>query len=260
MNFQDVLTTRWLARPGHFTPSLPSTNTTLQEMAQQGARTGTLVITDYQSAGKGRLGRRWEAPAGSSLLFSLLFHPRWSSEQATWLTMIAGLAVVKGIAEATGFAVKLKWPNDIVVKQSDGLHKLGGILLSASIGSNMLDYAILGIGLNVNIAPNQLPAGNTPPTSLLAELDKPVHRPQLLNHILCHLETLYDQAEQGISPQPAWQAELVTLNKPVQVTQGKHTIQGIAIGTNELGQLLVREDDGEVVTVPAGDVTLRKKS
>lgn len=256
-DMETFLTTRWLARPGHYHPTLPSTNTHLQALAEQNAPAGTLIITDHQTAGKGRLGRRWQAPAGSSLLFSLLFRPNWPAEQATWLTMMAGLAVVRGIAETTGLAVQLKWPNDVVIARPGGLHKLGGLLLSASLADSRLTSTVMGMGINVNIRPDQLPAGHTPATSLLAQLDQPVHRPTLLNHILCHLETLYDQAEQGQSPQPSWQAELVTLHKPVRVKQGERVIKGKAIGTDAWGQLLVEVEGGKVVVVPAGDVTLR---
>ena len=118
------LGTRWLGRTLHFFPVVASTNEVLYELALAGAPAGSMVLADFQTAGKGRLGRRWEAPAGSSLLFSLLFRPGWPAAQAAWLTMMAGLATAEAVAGLTGVVVGLKWPNDVMIHTADGWRKV----------------------------------------------------------------------------------------------------------------------------------------
>ncbi len=228
-------------------------------MAQKGEPAGTLLLADYQSQGKGRRGRRWQAPAGSSLLLSLLFRPDWPIEQANWLTMIAGLAVVRAIEGETNLTTALKWPNDIVIVRGGQTRKVGGILLESEMSLHRLSWVVLGIGLNVNISADHLPQASTPATSLFVELDQTIHRQALLLRLLHELDRLYSAAEGGISPQPAWNDLLVNSGKPVRVTgAGRQApIVGMSEGTDSWGRLLVRDNEGNLVAISAGDVTLR---
>jgi BirA family biotin operon repressor/biotin-[acetyl-CoA-carboxylase] ligase len=228
-------------------------------MAQKGEPAGTLLLADYQSQGKGRRGRRWQAPAGSSLLLSLLFRPDWPIEQANWLTMIAGLAVVRTIEGETNLTTALKWPNDIVIVRGGQTRKVGGILLESEMSLHRLSWVVLGRGLNVNISADHLPQASTPATSLFVELDQTIHRQRLLLRLLHELDRLYSAAEGGISPQPAWNDLLVNSGKPVRVigTGRKSPIVGMTEGTDSWGRLLVRDTEGNLVAISAGDVTLR---
>jgi BirA family biotin operon repressor/biotin-[acetyl-CoA-carboxylase] ligase len=228
-------------------------------MAHKGEPAGTLLLADYQSQGKGRLGRRWQAPAGSSLLLSLLFRPDWPIEQANWLTMIAGLAVVRAIEGETNLTTALKWPNDIVIVRGGQTRKVGGILLESEMSLHRLSWVVLGIGLNVNISADQLPQASTPAPSLFVELDQTIHRQQLLIRLLHELDILYSSADSGSSPQPAWNDLLVNSGKPVRVTgAGRQApIVGMSEGTDSWGRLLVRDNEGNLVAISAGDVTLR---
>ena len=116
VNTQEILNdlhTQWLGRRIYYHPVVQSTNDLMKERAEMGEPAGSLLLADYQSKGKGRHGRQWQAPAGSSLLFSLLFRPDWSVEQATWLTMIAGLATIRAIDKQTGLSLGLK-PTSII--------------------------------------------------------------------------------------------------------------------------------------------------
>lgn len=251
------LNTRWLGRPAYVVVRLGSTNTTLREMAEAGAPPGTLLLTDYQEAGKGRFDRRWEAPAGTSLLFSLLFRPGWPARRALWLTMCAGLAVVETVEAETGLQAGLKWPNDVMLGTAGGWRKMGGLLLETEVEDDLLRLAVLGIGLNVNIHPEQLPAAGA--TSLLAVSGEETPRLPLLATLLERLERWYDGAERGESPQPAWNKRLVTLEQRVRVSGGAQRLEGKVEGTDAWGRLLVRDDAGRVHAIPAADVTLREE-
>jgi BirA family biotin operon repressor/biotin-[acetyl-CoA-carboxylase] ligase len=255
----NALGTKWLGRSLIHQPSVDSTNDLLLEMAAQGQAAGTVVLADFQRKGRGRLGRSWQAPPGTSLLFSMLFLPDWPAARAPWLTMIAGLAVVEAVTAETGLSPGLKWPNDIVMLSGDLWRKVGGLLLEGEFADGCLRSAVLGIGLNVNISPADLPEASPPATSFQAELGRPVPRMDLLAGILRGLERRYQDIEEGHSPWPAWNDRLVTLGRAVCVRGVKsgETVEGIAEATDEWGRLLVRELSGRLLPVAAGDVTLR---
>ncbi|UCG23875.1 MAG: biotin--[acetyl-CoA-carboxylase] ligase [Chloroflexota bacterium] len=250
---------RWLGRPLHYYPALPSTNDLLAEMAVQDASAGSMVVTDFQSRGKGRLGRSWLAPAGTSLLFSLLFRPDWPPERAAWLTMIAGLATVSAIESITGLSTSLKWPNDLVLPARNQWPKVGGLLLEGTFASNRMQAAVLGIGVNVNIEPEQLPSTKYPASSLLIESGSSIRRADLLGSILESLESRYQAADQGHSPHEEWQSRLISLGRRIQVTHSVdgRRIVGIAEGVDDWGRILVLDDGGRQHVMAAGDVTLQ---
>ena len=259
------LTSVWLGRPYLYVPEIGSTNDRLKTRAADPAYpAGTVLLADYQSAGRGRLERRWEAPPGTSLLFSALFRPRWPARQGTWLTMLAGLAVVEAIESATGLRAGLKWPNDVVLPEEMGeaqeWRKVCGLLLEATLDPNgRMASAVLGVGLNVNIPADSLPDSVTPATSLLVAGGRPVSRRKLLVGLLERIERHYDAALDGRSPARAWAARLITIGRPVEATSvgSSAPLVGTAEGVDEWGQLLVRDDEGILHTIAAGDVTLR---
>ena len=256
---ETAITTHRLGHPVHYLPTIPSTNDRLKEMAQDGSPHGTMLITDFQSQGKGRLNRRWETPPNSSLLVSLLFRPFWPAQQATWLTMIAGLAAVSAVQQTTNQTPSLKWPNDLVIQVEGQWCKFGGLLLEGQFNDNKLTYAVLGSGINVNIPTSQLPEAITPPTSLYAVTGQPINRLPFLNHYLLNLEKLYEQTQSGWSPHQSWADRLITLGQPVQVSGQalEAPIEGTAIGVDTWGRLLVQEENSRLHTLAAGDVSLR---
>jgi BirA family biotin operon repressor/biotin-[acetyl-CoA-carboxylase] ligase len=156
--------------------------------------------------------------------------------------------------------VRLKWPNDVVIDHDSDWQKLGGLLLDTSLsGDGRLESAILGIGLNVNIPREALPEAATPAVSLLVAGGRPVARRPLLVALLERLERRYDAADAGNSPRAEWQERLITIGHPVTVTAAgqAETLIGTAEGTDEWGQLIVRDESGRRRVVAAGDVTLR---
>ena len=262
---QETLETIWLGRIYRYFPAVSSTNDLLKEQEKRGDLslnpTGTVLLTDYQKRGRGRMARSWEAPSGSSLLFSILLRPSWPVERLSWLTMISGLAVSEAVEQQTGKKAHLKWPNDCVVSHDDVWQKYCGILLEAGLSeNNSVEYAVIGIGVNVNIPEEQLPSASFPATSLSVANGRALSRLQLFSSILSRFERHYDLAEGGHSPHAAWQERLIFLNKRVAVSrhgQGAY-LTGLAIGTDATGHLIVRDDSGDIHHIAAGDLTLRE--
>jgi BirA family biotin operon repressor/biotin-[acetyl-CoA-carboxylase] ligase len=254
------LTTVFMGRKIIYYRSIGSTNNVTRELAVRGAPEGTLVIADEQTAGKGRLGRRWLAPSGTSLLMSLLFRPHspFSVHQAQRLTMICSLAVAEAIETVTGLTAAIKWPNDIVVQGK----KAGGVLTELGATSERLDYAIVGLGLNVNLdfgAGEAMEELAATATSLSQELGREVSRLTLLWRILENVESRYQRLGAGELPHDEWASRLVTLHHHVIVDTPQGTMEGWAEGVDADGALILRTNCGERQRVLAGDVTLRKR-
>jgi len=250
---QDGLMTAYLGRSLYYLPEMPSTNGEARRLAEEGAPEGTLVITDYQSAGRGRFERQWHAPAGSSLLLSLLFRPVLAPEQAQYLTMICALAVLDAIEAELGLRAGLKWPNDVVLAGE----KLGGILTETGLKAEWLEYVIVGLGLNVNLEPDELPGGMlVPATSLSRVLGRRIDRRPLLWSFLQAVERRYERFKVGVGPVGEWGRRLHTLGEQVVVRSGDEVIAGLAEAVDLHGALLVRQVDGRLRRVLAGDVTL----
>jgi BirA family biotin operon repressor/biotin-[acetyl-CoA-carboxylase] ligase len=155
-----------------------------QRMLADDDREGAVAVAEEQIEGRGRLGRSWEAPAGTSVLVSVLLLPQVQAARLPELSLVAGSAVSEAIVEVTGIKPTIKFPNDVLVAG----RKVAGILAESSEGR-----VVLGIGVNVNQTREQLPAAaQTEPTSLRVELGEPVNRVQLLAAILLRLEQAYD--------------------------------------------------------------------
>jgi BirA family biotin operon repressor/biotin-[acetyl-CoA-carboxylase] ligase len=235
-----------------YLPQIGSTNDEARRLAGEGAPEGLLVITDYQDAGRGRLDRDWIASRGSSLLLSILFRPQLAAHQIQRLTMSCGLAVADAIESQTGLLAGLKWPNDLLIAGA----KVGGILTEIGLQGTEVEYAVVGIGLNVNLDPVRLPAGlHMPATSLSHELGAEVARLPLLLTLLQGVEERYLALRVGQSPHRDWVARLVTLGKPVTVTSSGQVLEGTAEDVDADGALLVRLADGRLKRVLAGDVS-----
>jgi BirA family biotin operon repressor/biotin-[acetyl-CoA-carboxylase] ligase len=186
----DVLKPLLHGRFGHVYRYAESTDST-QRMLAEDESEGAIAVAEVQTEGRGRLGRAWEAPAGTSVLVSVLLLPAVEAPRLPELSLVAGGAVAQAIAEVTGLEPAIKFPNDILVRN----RKVAGILAESSEGR-----VVLGIGVNVNQTLEQLPTdAKTEPTSLRLELGGPVSRARLLAAILLQLERAYDTWVTGTS-------------------------------------------------------------
>jgi BirA family biotin operon repressor/biotin-[acetyl-CoA-carboxylase] ligase len=244
-----------------YLPTTGSTNDVAKDLAAQGAPEGTVVVADEQTAGRGRLGRRWMAPPSACLLCSLLFRPKLSLHQANRLTMLCSLAVADAVKEIVGLQISLKWPNDLIV-QSTTWKKLSGVLTEAGmtrhVAGAQLDFVVVGIGINVNVTPEALPNLAPDATSILAETGQKVDRVVLLSALLAGIERWYEALQAGESPHQEWAARLATLGRSVNVTTADGVLTGVAESVDEDGALLLRTPDGAFHRLLAGDVTLAR--
>ena len=227
----------------HYEPSSGSTQELARAAAARGAGEGWTVVTDVQREGRGRLGRPWLAPPETALLFSTILRP--PLDVLPLLPLLAALAVAGGIEGSTGAVPDLKWPNDVLLNGK----KLAGILLERPAGPDV----VLGVGLNVNQSPQEVPDGGT---SLAIELGYELERESLLAAILNDLGNAYERADrEGIAwIVPGWRSRSSMLGEAVAFHRDGKLIRGIAEDVLADGALRVRLEDGAQISVVAGEV------
>ena len=229
-----------------------STNRVALELGHSGEPEGAVVLAEEQTAGKGRAGRAWQSERAAGIYMSLLLRPRLAPVQAPLLTMMAGLSARTAIEAQTGLTPDLKWPNDLLVSGK----KVGGILTEMHAEPSQVRFVIVGIGLNVNQEkfPGEL---GTTASSLRIETGKQVSRLELLVRLLREFENDYNhflrQGPAGVK-QKFEAVSSYAQGKRVRVTSGGASFTGTTAGLGPEGLLLVKRDDGLVVTVISGDV------
>jgi BirA family transcriptional regulator, biotin operon repressor / biotin---[acetyl-CoA-carboxylase] ligase len=230
-----------------------STNRVALELGHAGEPEGAVVIAEEQTAGRGRAGRTWHSERASGIYVTVLLRPHLSPVQAPLLTMMAGLAAHAAIQAQTGAAVELKWPNDLLIKGK----KLGGILTEMHAEPAQVRFVIVGMGINVN--QEKFPADlGAIATSLRVETGRQESRLELLIRLLREFESSYTRflAEGPSSVVDRFVAvSSYARGKRVRVTNGRDSFTGITAGLAPEGLLLVKRENGQVVTVIAGDVT-----
>jgi len=241
---------------GHNIIYYPVTSSTMdvaRQAAADGAAEGTIVIADEQTAGRGRLGRKWLSPPESSVLLSIILYPKL--EELPRLTMAACLAVARSIERVTGLKPTIKWPNDVLIQGK----KVSGVLIESDVQGDRVNYAIVGLALNVNLDPSSIPEIAETATSLKEALGHEVSRLEVLRALLGEFEDLYSALRRGEPIEREWRRRLETLGREVTVRSGQEVREGYAESVDEDGNLLLRLRDGSLVTIAAGDVTLRAK-
>jgi BirA family biotin operon repressor/biotin-[acetyl-CoA-carboxylase] ligase len=247
----DGLVTRFIGQEVSYYHSLPSTNDVAKTRAQEGAKEGTVIVAEEQTAGRGRIKRRWLSPRGSIAL-SIILYPLL--DYLPSLIMVASLAVAHAIERVTGLKTQLKWPNDVLVNGK----KVCGILVESDVRGNKVDYAIIGIGINVNLKLSEFPQIAPIATSLSQELGRDVSCREIVQSLLAEAERLYLALASGESVFKQWRNRLVTLGQEVQVSSAEATCRGVAEAVARDGSLLLRQPDGNLLKIVAGDVTLRQ--
>ncbi len=249
----DQIHTKWAGKTVHFARETDSTNLWIKRLAKEGASEGTLALAEFQSAGRGRLGRSWEVPEGTSVMMSILLRPKFEPQYAPTLTLVMGMAVAKAVKNL-GFDVSIKWPNDVVVSHK----KICGILTEMGVRDGKIDYAVIGVGINVNIKefPEEMA---DKATSLYLERGKEFDSNQIPGLLMEAFEKYYEKFAatcdlSGLKEE--YESILANYNQPVRVL-AKEPYEGVARGITDGGELLVEKTDGTIVAVSAGEVSVR---
>jgi len=231
--------------------SAPSTNAAVAERARAGEEPGLVLVTEHQTAGRGRLDRAWETPARSSLTFSVLPGPDMKATSWPWLPLLTGYAVQAALADRLP-DVALKWPNDVLVDDGSGTgRKVCGILVER-VETPDGPVAVVGIGINVDQTLDELPVALA--TSVSLETGEPVERTGLLGQVLGSLHGLQGLLDDVESLRRADADLCVTLGRTVDVHLPAGDVRrGEALDIDASGALVVGTDDG-TFTVAAGDV------
>ena len=246
--------------------SVASTNDLVKEAARRGEPEGLVVLAEEQVKGRGRLGRTWTAPPGSSILCSILLRPRFSPTQAFYLTVAAALAIYRAVGRRTtedgnpqssvlSPRSSIKWPNDVLVNG----RKVSGVLSEGEFVGGAWSFAVVGFGINANLSGKELAelraiAPNA--TSLSAEFGIQIDRAQLAARVLTEFEALYLTLQNGqFGPvYDEWVTALETIGRQVSVDYGSGPVYGQALRVEPSGSLVIRTPDGTERRVLAGDV------
>lgn len=234
-----------------------STNSLCKRLAMDGAADGTAVIADCQSAGRGRCGRSFQSPAGQGVYFSILWRPELTPQGCMNLPVLGAVAACRAIEEVTGTRPEIKWPNDMVLHGK----KLGGILTEMSLESEsgLVEYVVLGIGINVHQKQKDFEGEVAEMASSLdTELGVTVSRPQLAAALLRQMDLL--RSEALVHPErwlEEYRRDCLTLGKEVQILRGETRIQATAVDVDDEYGLVIRMADGTERTVRAGEVSVR---
>ncbi|HYP29255.1 MAG TPA: biotin--[acetyl-CoA-carboxylase] ligase [Blastocatellia bacterium] len=236
----------------HF-DSLPSTNDRARDMALAGSAEGTAIVAARQTSGRGRMGRSWSSPAGEGLYLSVILRPQVRPAEAQVITLAAAVAVCETLAEDFGARADIKWPNDVLV----GGRKICGILVESAIEGDFVQYAILGIGVNLRQTgfPEEI---RSTATSLLIETGKSVPPDEVLEPLFERLDLRYRQSLEDPGAVVRRWEELSSCARGcrVRVTSFDSIIEGTTRGLSEGGGLLIEVSDGETREIVSGEVSL----
>lgn len=250
---EGALTTKWAGHPLHYAEEIDSTNLWAWRLSGEGAPHGTLCAADFQSAGRGSRGRRWEEEPGQSVMMSLLLKPSFAPERASMLTLVMGMAVAKAVL-SFGLSASIKWPNDVVVSKK----KICGILTEMRLDGEKIRDVVIGVGINVN-AKSYPPELADKATSFLLEAGHSFPREDVLARVIGFFEELYARFERTADLsllREEYESLLANKGSEVRVL-AEPAFEGVALGIDERGRLLVKRSDGTVEKVGAGEVSVR---
>lgn len=250
------LKTKFVGREISYYREVNSTQEIAKRLATKGSGEGTLVVAETQTAGKGRRSRDWYSPEGGIYL-SIILRPKVSPSRTPLMALLAGLAAAKTIRKLYKLKAELKWPNDILVND----RKVGGVLIEIAAETDLINWLVVGIGLNANTKSVFLPRElRKTVVSLEEECGGKISRMELVRKLLEEVEQLYlIFKKQGGAPiLEGWKSMTNTLGAKVRVTNGK-VIEGKAMDVDQDGALIIKIADGNVERVVAGDVSLCRK-
>ncbi len=239
--------------------SIESTNTEAEKLIANGINGPFAVVANYQSAGRGRLGRKWYSPKSGNLNISIAIRPNVNLVKLRTLTLWQAIKIVELLRDLTGNQkISVKWPNDLVIEDK----KLGGMLTEASIDSDSVKALIFGLGLNLNCNKNRFPSEIRKTMSSLKEITGSSFK---INEITARLlKCIHDSLEQTVQGTIAdklvkeWEKIDSLKNRKVTIINNKKKITGIAVGINEDGSIKVKLPNSEVISIHSGEATIEK--
>lgn len=257
-HFSWRLHTDYVGRRFQYRPYTESTQEDGRRMLERWRPpSGTIVLAESQSAGRGRAGRTWVSPADVNLYFTLSLYPVPDPAPLAHVTPLAIAEAIEQVAAALGVRprVDLKWPNDVQI----GGRKVAGILMETTETQEGEPAALIGVGINVNLEPKNYPDIADIATSLMQQIGTPVSREEVLAAFCNRFEALWEAARAGSTDAfDAWKARLITLGSDVTANAAGRVIEGRAIDVRPSGALVIETSDGQRVDVEAGDVTLSR--
>lgn len=237
--------------------AIDSTQRRARELADAGAAEGSIVLADRQTAGRGRLGRAWFSPPGVNVMGTIVLRPACDPSAVAPLALVAGLAVADAVEDAIGLRPGLKWPNDVQL----GGRKVAGILAELHGEIDRVEAVLLGVGLNVNLPQEALPAElRSIATSLRIACGRPLDRVAVAARLLAAIEARYARFLAGgfREMRSEWEAASVLTDHDVDVAGGGTAVAGRVRGVDDDGALVLETVDGVRRRVIAGEVTLRR--
>ena len=251
---ESIHATEWAGCEIYYFDSIDSTNTKAKELAEEGHPSGTLVVADRQTAGKGRRGRSWESPTGIGIFMTLMLKPEINPNNASMLTLVAAMATTRAIRRVTGVPALIKWPNDIVMNGK----KVCGILTEMSAQFDYINHIVIGIGINVHNEDFPEEIAKTA-SSLYLESGQHIHRASLIEAFLEEFEDVYAEylkTEDMEGLQKEYDAMLVNRGRQVRVLDPKEPFEGKAMGITKKGELIVDTWESRKL-VSSGEVSVR---
>ncbi|MFQ5863919.1 MAG: biotin--[acetyl-CoA-carboxylase] ligase [bacterium] len=251
---QKKLKNRLIAKKIYAFGQLSSTNDFAKRLAKGGEDEGSLVISEQQTKGRGRLGRSWESPPGKGLWFSLILKPNISVEKSGLISLLAGVSVAQAVENVVHLTAILKWPNDVLINSK----KFCGVLIESEMESKKLTFVILGIGINVNQSVGDF--SNVvleQATSLQIESKSSIDRINLLAEVLHYLEKYYLEFKSGNFSNIVneWKKRCPFVNRKILVKQNDHQLSGVFEDLDAEGRLLLRLMNGEIKKISEGETT-----
>lgn len=253
LEIKNGLKTHIIGQDIHWEYEVNSTNTAALKLAEEGAPEGTVVVSEAQRQGRGRLGRTWVSQPENGIYLSVILRPNFVPMKAPILTFIAAIAVVESLEKLFHLNAQIKWPNDVMIRGK----KVAGILTELRAEMEGIHYIIVGIGINVNMTrfPKEF---QDRVTSLHLELKEKVGRVKIVQTLLEALERWYVVALSNHSELAfeRWSELSCTLGRRVEVNLGDEIVRGVATHLGASGSLFVMLDSGEEREILAGDVTM----
>ena len=236
----------------HYFSEIGSTMDVARELAKRGAKEGTIVITEAQTRGRGRLSREWISPKGG-IYFTIILHPKISPVYAPRTNLMISVAVATAIRKLFGIKVELKWPNDVLIEG----RKVCGILAEMDAEMDVINFVNVGIGINANMS---VPQFEKAATSLKAALGRKISRKEFLRVLLREIEgwqPLLMKEDLLVE----WRKLSITLNSDVKVIAQGEVIVGRAVDIDAAGALIIKESDGAFKKAMTGDcIHLRQEA